>query len=109
MKHRHRLKLTLLTGLILISSHGLVRGFPEYLKTYANDPQSRNELRAKCAVCHVSPAGGGARNNFGLAFERAGLRITPALRGQFPDLFTGLIQTPAVQFVDGSDSEAIVE
>ena len=109
MKHRQRLKLTLLTGLILISSHGLVRGFPEYLKTYANDPQSRTELRAKCAVCHVSPAGGGARNNFGLAFERAGLRITPALRGQFPDLFTGLIQTPAVQFVDGSDSEAIVE
>jgi hypothetical protein len=37
-------------------------------------------------------------------------RITPALRrAQFPELFTTSPQGPPVSFVDGSDSEAIVE
>lgn len=109
MKIIYQLKLLIIAGLLVAAGHTAGRSFPDYLKTYANDPQSRPELRAKCAVCHVSPQGGGARNAFGRAFESAGLRITPALRSQFSDLFTNPAQNPAISFVDGSDSEAIVE
>lgn len=109
MKITYQLKVLLTAGLIVVAGHSVGSSFPDYLKTYANDPQSRPELRAKCSVCHVNPQGGGARNAFGRAFANAGLRITPTLRGQFPDLFTNAIQNPAISFVDGSDSEAIVE
>jgi len=106
----NQLKLIIIAGLIIILGRGVVRSYPDYLKVYANDPQSRPELRTKCAVCHTSPQGGGTRNSFGNAFERAGLKITPELRGQFPDLFSGgTAQLPAVEFVEGSSSEAIVE
>lgn len=109
MNRINRLKLMMIAGLLVLAAHSFGKAFPDYLKTYANDQQSRPELRTKCAVCHVNPQGGGARNPFGRAFEAAGLRITPALRGQFPELFTTSPQGPPVSFVDGSDSEAIVE
>src|SRR5215813_14564536 len=60
---------------------------PEYLKIFAADPLSRPELRTKCSTCHVNPAGGGERNDFGKAFAAAGFEITPALRQRFPDRF----------------------
>ncbi len=100
------LKLSLVTALMAAGGHGIVRAFPDYLKTYANDPQSKPERRASCAVCHVNPQGGGPRNSFGTAFKSAGLRITPELRANFPDLFQ--TATPAVRFVEGSDAEAVV-
>lgn len=84
---------------------------PEYLKIFATDPLSRPELRSNCSVCHVNPAGGGPRNEFGKAFAAAGLEITPELRKQFPDRFlqAGEARKPPVTFVQDSDSEAIVE
>ncbi|MFM8395550.1 MAG: DUF5777 family beta-barrel protein [Acidobacteriota bacterium] len=108
MKRTDWLKLSLVTTLTLIGGHGMARAFPDYLKSYANDPQSRPELRAKCAVCHINPQGGGARNSFGTAFKAAGLRITPELRASFPDLFSLSPQSPQVKFIDGSDAEAVV-
>jgi hypothetical protein len=88
-----------------------VNARPEYLKLFAADPASRPDLRNKCSVCHINPAGGGPRNEFGKAFTNAGFEITPALRTQFPDYFVSQsdAQKPAVTFVEGSDSEAIVE
>lgn len=86
---------------------------PEYLKIFAADPFSRPELRSKCSVCHVNPQGGGARNEFGKAFVNAGFQITPELRRQFPDRFLSEAEAgqarPPVTFVEGSDSEAVVE
>src|SRR5262249_28482569 len=71
------------------------------------------ELRSKCSVCHVNPAGGGERNAFGKAFAAAGFEITPELRKQFPDRFLSENEKqsdkPIVSFTQGSDSEAIVE
>ncbi len=87
-----------------------VQARPEYLRQYAADPFSKPELRNRCSVCHINPAGGGPRNEFGMAFMRAGLRITAELRGRFPDRFsqdTAAREAP-VSFVEGSDSEAIV-
>ena len=60
---------------------------PEFLKRFAADPFSKRELRVRCGTCHVSPTGGGPRNEFGQAFDRGGRVITPALRAKFPDRF----------------------
>lgn len=90
-----------------------VKARPEYLKIYAADPTSRPELRNKCSVCHINPAGGGERNAFGKAFAAADFKITPELRTQFPDRFLSQTEQqgakPNVSFTEGSDSEAIVE
>jgi hypothetical protein len=90
---------------------------PEFLALFAADPYSRPELRSKCSVCHINPAGGGERNDFGKAFAAAGFKITPALRAAWPDRFvvpgqtaqTAQSQAPQVTFVPNSQSEAIVE
>lgn len=89
-----------------------VQARPEYLKLYAESPFSKPELR-KCSLCHINPAGGGPRNEFGKAFTSAGFEITSELRRQFPQNFLSEDSTqsdkPAVSFIPGSDSEAVVE
>src|SRR5215475_8395970 len=90
-----------------------VKARPEYLKIFAADPLSRPEWRTKCSTCHVNPAGGGERNEFGKAFAAAGFEITPALRERFPNRFLSANEKqsdkPKVSFTEGSDSEAVVE
>jgi len=90
-----------------------VKARPEYMRLFAADPLSRPELRSKCSTCHVNPAGGGERNEFGKAFAAAGFVITPELRERFPNRFLSENEKqsdkPKVSFPDGSDSEAIVE
>jgi len=88
-----------------------VQARPDYVKVYAADPLSKPELR-NCALCHVNPAGGGARNEFGRAFAAAGLEITADLRRRFPQNFLSspaqaAQDQPQVSFV--SDAEAVVE
>lgn len=88
-----------------------VQARPEYLRIYASNPLSKPELR-HCALCHLNPAGGGPRNDFGKAFAAAGFQISAELRRRFPDNFlseAGEQVHPAVSFVPGSDAEAVVE
>jgi hypothetical protein len=59
---------------------------PAFMDRYERDPFARAELHGRCTICHVG-RGGGERNDFGEAFEDAGYRITPKLRGKFPELF----------------------
>src|SRR5580765_2534826 len=80
------LKLLLCLSAVAFLAPG-ARALPEYLKIYAADPASRPELRTRCSVCHVNPAGGGPRNEFGVAFAQAGKKITPDLRQRFASLF----------------------
>ncbi len=96
---------TLIIGQLSAAS---VRALPDYLKTYAGDRYARAELRTKCSVCHLNPAGGGERNAFGRAFQANGMTISPEMRRQFPDLFVSDRQ-PLVTFTEGSDSEATIE
>jgi hypothetical protein len=59
---------------------------PEYLVKFQADPYRRAEVDG-CGTCHVNPKGGGARNDFGTAFQAASNDITPLLRSTFPEHF----------------------
>lgn len=82
---------------------------PDYMKLYNADPTAKAELKGKCALCHLNPAGGGPRNDFGKAFAQAGHEFTAALRQQFPDNFSGGGSQAAPPVTFTSDSEAVVE
>ncbi|MBP6820926.1 MAG: hypothetical protein KA368_05255 [Acidobacteria bacterium] len=103
-----KLTLIVMAFVIVFSTKGLtVQARPDYLKKYVADPLSKVELR-NCALCHVNPAGGGPRNEFGKAFAAAGLEFTAELRQKFPQNFRSDQEAqPPVSFV--SDSEAVVE
>lgn len=106
------LKLCIIVTLLALVTLN-AKAFPDFLKLYAADPYSRPELRNQCSTCHLSPQGGGERNAFGQAFEAAGNKITDELRRQFPDRFllpaAAQSAAPPVSFVQGSDSQAVVE
>ncbi|MFN7944246.1 MAG: DUF5777 family beta-barrel protein [Blastocatellia bacterium] len=105
MQSNRIVKLFLISALLAVCASQL-RAFPDYLKLYAADPSSRPDLRSRCSTCHLNSQGGGERNAFGKAFEAAGNKITDELRRQFPDYF---VPTVPVTFVQGSDSQAVVE
>lgn len=60
---------------------------PEYLARFQADPFRRPEVDG-CGTCHVNQTGGGARNDFGNAYDAAAREITPMLRATFPQVFT---------------------
>lgn len=78
-----------LTGLVLavlVASAAPVLARPDYLAKFQADPMRRAGVDG-CGTCHVKPEGGGARNEFGTAFDAATRDITPLLRATFPKYF----------------------
>ena len=61
--------------------------FPQFIDIFNKDPLARPEKKNKCSVCHISPSGGGPLNDFGMAFDANGHKITNNIRQQFPELF----------------------
>lgn len=59
---------------------------PDYMVKFQADPMRRASVNG-CGTCHVKPDGGGARNDFGSAFDAANRDITPLLRASFPQQF----------------------
>jgi Ca-activated chloride channel homolog len=82
-------KLLVVVALVALAGWRVI-GHPAYLDLYANDPRSRPELRAKCAICH-EPAAKAKDPNFltafGAEFKTNRYRITPEMREQFTDIF----------------------
>ena len=60
---------------------------PDYLARFQADPMRKSGVDG-CGTCHVKADGGGARNDFGSAFDAATREITPLLRAGFPSHFT---------------------
>src|SRR5262245_44135108 len=80
-------------------------GHPAYLDLYANDPRSKPELRAKCAICHEPAAKAKDPNfltDFGADFKNNRYRITPEMRERFADVFL-----PSDQPVSGITADTI--
>lgn len=78
-------RIALLVAVVLISSNSAF-AMPDFLEIFRRDPLRRATVDG-CQTCHMSPAGGDARNPFGQAFGSNGFRITTLLRAQFPDRF----------------------
>ena len=74
----------LLTALLGAMQPAFAR--PDYLVKFQSDPMRRAGVDG-CGTCHVKPEGGGARNDFGAAFDAATRDITPLLRATFPKHF----------------------
>jgi hypothetical protein len=78
-------RVALLVALMLFSASSAF-SYPDFLEQFRRDPFRRATVDG-CNTCHMSAAGGDARNPFGLAFAANGAKITAMLRAQFPDRF----------------------
>jgi uncharacterized beta barrel domain-containing protein DUF5777 len=102
----------LLMAAVVLFSNVSAFAMPEFLQLYLNDP-FRNPNFSGCDTCHMSPAGGDDRNDFGQAFERGGMMITTMLRAQFPDRFVYPVSRVnnnlTIYFADPANKQTVVE
>jgi hypothetical protein len=57
----------LIAGAVITVSPRQAQAWPKYAK----------QTKLPCGKCHVNPAGGGPRNDFGNAFEANGFKLKP--------------------------------
>lgn len=107
-----RLAVASLGLILLLGSFQPASSRPEYLSKFQADPLRKADVDG-CATCHINPAGGGTRNEFGLAFAVTNHEITPMLRANFPDRFkVDTVKLPngsAFYFSDPESKSVILE
>jgi hypothetical protein len=85
---------------------------PDYYQQFLDDPLRSADAEG-CGVCHEDAAGGGPRNPFGIAFEEAGLVVTPLMRASFSDLYdvpiAAIGERGTLYFSDPENLNAVVE
>lgn len=74
------------SGLLVCALAATADARPDYLAKFQADPMRRAEVDG-CGTCHIKPEGGGARNDFGSAFDAATREFTPLFRANFPKYF----------------------
>jgi Ca-activated chloride channel homolog len=82
-------KILVVVALVALAGWRVI-GHPAYLDLYANDPRSKPDLRAKCAICHEPTAKAKDPNfltEFGAEFRANLYRITPEMRERYTDIF----------------------
>ncbi|HEX5080592.1 MAG TPA: VWA domain-containing protein [Blastocatellia bacterium] len=82
-------KILVVAALVALAGWRVI-GHPAYLDLYANDPRSKPDLRAKCAICHEPTAKAKDPNfltEFGAEFRANLYRITPEMRERYTDIF----------------------
>jgi Ca-activated chloride channel family protein len=97
-------KIFVVVALVALAGWRVI-GHPAYLDLYANDPRSKPDLRAKCAICHEPTAKAKDPKfltEFGAQFITNGYRITPEMRERFTDIFL-----PADEPVSGLTADTI--
>ena len=100
-----------LLAVFLLLFHRPAYAIPDYLDLYLNDYYATNSAQT-CGLCHQNPNGGGARNAFGLEFEKTH-QITPIMRSQNPDKFkypiAKISDTLTIHFADPYGQQIVIE
>src|SRR5687767_11425664 len=82
-------KILVVVALVALAGWRVI-GHPAYLDLFANDPRSKPELRAKCAICHEPSAKAKDPDfltEFGVEFKNNRYSVTPEMRERFTDIF----------------------
>ena len=101
----------MLAPCILAIFNSTAFAIPDYLDLYLKDYYATNASQ-NCGLCHQNPNGAGARNAFGLEFEKLHL-ITPMMRAQNPDKFkypiSKLSESLTIHFADPYGQQIVIE
>ena len=76
---------------------------PQYLRLYAADPRSKEDLRSNCTICHDPNRRATDReflSDFGREFKAGQYRITEAMRQRYTGLFNSADQPVSGVMVD---------
>lgn len=76
---------------------------PQYLRLYAADPRSKEDLRANCTICHDPNRRATEReflSDFGREFKAGQYRITEAMRQRYTRLFNSADEPVSGVMVD---------
>ena len=76
---------------------------PQYLRLYAADPRSKEDLRANCTICHDPNKRATEReflSDFGREFKAGQYRITEAMRQRYTRLFNSADEPVSGVMVD---------
>jgi hypothetical protein len=103
--------LTLGVLMVLAGANPATMAIPDYLDLYLKDYYATNSAQ-NCGLCHQNPAGAGARNAFGLEFEK-NHQITPLMRVENPDKFkypvAKVSDSLTVHFADPYGQQVVIE